>query len=702
MDHQHPERSRSSGRAASGFDGGREGPAPGRRTLTMQLSARPAAPTAGLLPASAAAPATATDAADDEALRALFDAAVRPDLPAAPAMQRKLAVGGAAAASAPPPTLGGGSPLPDELRSSMERSFSTDFSAVRVHESDAASAVGARAFARGDDLCFAPGQFDPASAGGRELVGHELAHVVQQREGRVAPTTAQGDAGIVADPALEAEADELGARAARGEVVATSASGAAGGGGAAIQRQIACNDPGVDTHGWQMAEWGHWLDGRGMTWNDLTGSGVVLPAVPNPPAANRVRSLAHHELLALQRDANVHNLVDLNAVHAEVARRTAATVASMVAAGVAPGDLDVALDMYGRLDGTGPGSVAVLHKLEWHDTHKFQYARTNVDPGQTSQQGLVYGPWRDAGNNAPSDNAGGGDNNVHTMSLNVVWLLACCHHGVSFRLYAPPTERALFRQLAAGTVNNATTNNPQRKLSALARELIALVGTGLYNVAPQHDPNMPPGFQDTWVLTPNPGAFDATMAQLSNGNNDFDLPQLTNHLAPHGIQVIQPATPAENAVTGTSGQMATLPQKETSLRMLWTNQMNAPTAQRVNLITQREQQITAITGEPLSTMRRRVLGTVTATFRCNYVTQPGQRLYVVGDLDELGAWNPARALPLAYGGAHWEAPVDVCKDQQIRYKYLVEDATGRHWEVGNDHVRNTTASQTFQDNWGGG
>jgi hypothetical protein len=284
------------------------------------------------------------------------------------------------------------------------------------------------------------------------------------------------------------------------------------------------------------------------------------------------------------------------------------------------------------------------------------------------------------------------------MSLNVVWLLACCHHGVSFRLFAPPTERGLFRQPGAGLVNNGTTGAPQRKLSALARELIALVGTGLYTVAQQHDGSMPPGFQDTWVLTPTPQALDTTMGQLTNNNNDFDLPQLTNHLQPHGIQVIQPGTPADQAVSNST----TLSNKENSLRQLWMLQMNAFSLARVNTITQRETQITQITGEPIAVMRRRVLGTVTATFHCNYVTQPGQRLFVVGEPDELGAWDAGRAVPLTYGGAHWDAPVVVCKDQTIRYKYLVEDSTGRHWEVGNDHIRNTTATMTFQDNWGGG
>ena len=109
--------------------------------------------------------------------------------------------------------------LPPEVRATMEAAFGYDFSAVRVREGGYVAEAGARAYAQGNELHFAPGQYDPWSAAGRELIGHELAHVVQQASGRVS-----GE-GLVADDALEAEADEMGARAARGEP-----SGTAGGG----------------------------------------------------------------------------------------------------------------------------------------------------------------------------------------------------------------------------------------------------------------------------------------------------------------------------------------------------------------------------------------------------------------------------------------------------------------------------------------
>jgi hypothetical protein len=140
-----------------------------------------------------------------------------------------------------PSTTGNGSPLPAPLQTQMETAFSADFSAVRIHEDDQASAAGARAFARGTDLHFAAGQYDPHSEGGQTLIGHELAHVVQQAEGRVATTAQAKGLGVNDDTGFEAEADDLGARAARGEHVRTGDVIAPGGG--AAQRHVVQRDP---------------------------------------------------------------------------------------------------------------------------------------------------------------------------------------------------------------------------------------------------------------------------------------------------------------------------------------------------------------------------------------------------------------------------------------------------------------------------
>lgn len=106
--------------------------------------------------------------------------------------------------------------MPDGVKQRMEDSFGTDFSSVRVHpDSSKAPEVGALAYTQGTDIHFAPGQFKPDTTAGQELLGHELAHVVQQAEGRVRPTTEIGGMPVNDNEALEHEADVMGARAAR-------------------------------------------------------------------------------------------------------------------------------------------------------------------------------------------------------------------------------------------------------------------------------------------------------------------------------------------------------------------------------------------------------------------------------------------------------------------------------------------------------
>lgn len=80
------------------------------------------------------------------------------------------------------PNPGSGKPLPPDVRSKMERAFGTDLSQVRVHpNSTQASTTGAKAFAQGNEIHFAPGAFQPETRQGKELLAHELAHVVQQQ-----------------------------------------------------------------------------------------------------------------------------------------------------------------------------------------------------------------------------------------------------------------------------------------------------------------------------------------------------------------------------------------------------------------------------------------------------------------------------------------------------------------------------------------
>ncbi|HEX3864895.1 MAG TPA: DUF4157 domain-containing protein [Stellaceae bacterium] len=79
-----------------------------------------------------------------------------------------------------------GQPLDTPTRGFFEDRFGHDFSNVRIH-SDAsaarsAEAVAADAFTTGSHIVFGAGQHRPDTMQGRELLAHELAHVVQQSE----------------------------------------------------------------------------------------------------------------------------------------------------------------------------------------------------------------------------------------------------------------------------------------------------------------------------------------------------------------------------------------------------------------------------------------------------------------------------------------------------------------------------------------
>ena len=112
-----------------------------------------------------------------------------------------------------PPALAipnhGGAMLPPALRGRMEGLLKADLSDVRIHVGPAAPALGALAFATGSHVHFAPGQFQPQTARGLQLLGRQLAHVVQQRQGRVRNPFG-GALAIVQDPALEREAERIG------------------------------------------------------------------------------------------------------------------------------------------------------------------------------------------------------------------------------------------------------------------------------------------------------------------------------------------------------------------------------------------------------------------------------------------------------------------------------------------------------------
>ena len=80
---------------------------------------------------------------------------------------------------------GGGQPLPLSERNFFETRLGADFSQVRIHTdnqaAEASHAINARAFTVGRDLVFGSGQYQPSASKGKQLLAHELTHVMQNQ-----------------------------------------------------------------------------------------------------------------------------------------------------------------------------------------------------------------------------------------------------------------------------------------------------------------------------------------------------------------------------------------------------------------------------------------------------------------------------------------------------------------------------------------
>lgn len=105
-----------------------------------------------------------------------------------------------------PSLTSSGQPLPDALRNEFEPFFGHDLARVRIHTDrpaqSAAENLAADAFAVGSNIAFAANRYLPNTVGGRRLLIHELAHVLQQ-----------GSPGITSNfsplpPQAEREADQ--------------------------------------------------------------------------------------------------------------------------------------------------------------------------------------------------------------------------------------------------------------------------------------------------------------------------------------------------------------------------------------------------------------------------------------------------------------------------------------------------------------
>ena len=109
---------------------------------------------------------------------------------------------------------GAGSSLDPGARTRIGSAIGDSFSDVRVHSDRAADtlarSVEARAFTVGSDVFFAKGQYQPGTAGGDQLLAHELTHVVQQRGASTGGPLRVTDAVGPDEVEAEATARELG------------------------------------------------------------------------------------------------------------------------------------------------------------------------------------------------------------------------------------------------------------------------------------------------------------------------------------------------------------------------------------------------------------------------------------------------------------------------------------------------------------
>ena len=107
-----------------------------------------------------------------------------------------------------------GQPLDSGARAFMAPRFGRTFADIRVHADPAAGesarAIGALAYASGNHIVFAPGQYAPGSDRGRQLMAHELAHTVQQETpgaGSVPAISRQGGSDV-AGPSADDRAND--------------------------------------------------------------------------------------------------------------------------------------------------------------------------------------------------------------------------------------------------------------------------------------------------------------------------------------------------------------------------------------------------------------------------------------------------------------------------------------------------------------
>ena len=87
-----------------------------------------------------------------------------------------------------------------------------------------------------------------------------------------------------------------------------------------------------------------------------------------------------------------------------------------------------------------------------------------------------------------------------------------------------------------------------------------------------------------------------------------------------------------------------------------------------------------------------------------FTTQVGQDMYVVGNVPELGNWNPANAVPLNWVDSDtWSGPVtfSTSKGQSVQFKFIVKQGSSTTWQSGGNRTTTLPSSgtATVVENW---
>ncbi|VAW96010.1 hypothetical protein MNBD_GAMMA22-824 [hydrothermal vent metagenome] len=83
--------------------------------------------------------------------------------------------------------------FPDELRDEWQPEVESDLSQLRIYKNQtSANDIGARAYTFGQSMVFAPGQYQPNSTRGRQLLAHETAHALYHNDGIIRRTPGDG------------------------------------------------------------------------------------------------------------------------------------------------------------------------------------------------------------------------------------------------------------------------------------------------------------------------------------------------------------------------------------------------------------------------------------------------------------------------------------------------------------------------------